>query len=42
MVAAGSVITEDVPADALAVARGRQAVKPGHAAAFRASRRKSG
>jgi bifunctional UDP-N-acetylglucosamine pyrophosphorylase/glucosamine-1-phosphate N-acetyltransferase len=42
MVAAGSVITEDVPADALAVARGRQAVKPGYAAAFRASRRKSG
>lgn len=42
MVAAGSVITEDVPADALAVARGRQAVKPGRAAAFRASRRKPG
>jgi len=40
MVAAGSVITEDVPADALAIARGRQVVKPGHAAAFRASRRK--
>ena len=29
LVAAGSVITEDVPADALAIARGRQAVKPG-------------
>jgi bifunctional UDP-N-acetylglucosamine pyrophosphorylase / glucosamine-1-phosphate N-acetyltransferase len=29
LVAAGSVITEDVPADALAVARGRQVVKPG-------------
>ena len=29
LVAAGSVITEDVPAGALAVARGRQAVKPG-------------
>jgi bifunctional UDP-N-acetylglucosamine pyrophosphorylase/glucosamine-1-phosphate N-acetyltransferase len=29
LVAAGSVITEDVPADALAVARGRQATKPG-------------
>ncbi len=42
IVAAGSVITEDVPDDALAVARGRQAVKPGRAAAFRASRRKSG
>ncbi len=40
MIAAGSVITEDVPADALAIARGRQVVKPGHAAAFRASRRK--
>jgi bifunctional UDP-N-acetylglucosamine pyrophosphorylase/glucosamine-1-phosphate N-acetyltransferase len=40
MIAAGSVITEDVPADALAIARGRQAVKPGYAASFRASRRK--
>jgi bifunctional UDP-N-acetylglucosamine pyrophosphorylase/glucosamine-1-phosphate N-acetyltransferase len=29
LVAAGSTITEDVPDDALAVARGRQAVKPG-------------
>jgi bifunctional UDP-N-acetylglucosamine pyrophosphorylase/glucosamine-1-phosphate N-acetyltransferase len=29
LVAAGSVITEDVPADALAIARGRQATKPG-------------
>ncbi|HEY4251221.1 MAG TPA: bifunctional UDP-N-acetylglucosamine diphosphorylase/glucosamine-1-phosphate N-acetyltransferase GlmU [Roseomonas sp.] len=29
LVAAGSVITEDVPADALAIARGRQANKPG-------------
>ncbi len=29
LVAAGSVITEDVPDDALAVARGRQATKPG-------------
>ncbi len=29
LVAAGSVITEDVPADAMAIARGRQAVKPG-------------
>jgi bifunctional UDP-N-acetylglucosamine pyrophosphorylase/glucosamine-1-phosphate N-acetyltransferase len=29
LVAAGSVITEDVPADAMAIARGRQVVKPG-------------
>jgi bifunctional UDP-N-acetylglucosamine pyrophosphorylase/glucosamine-1-phosphate N-acetyltransferase len=29
LVAAGSVITEDVPADALAIARGRQSVKEG-------------
>ncbi len=29
LVAAGSVITEDVPADAMAIARGRQAVKEG-------------
>jgi bifunctional UDP-N-acetylglucosamine pyrophosphorylase/glucosamine-1-phosphate N-acetyltransferase len=29
LVAAGSVITDDVPDDALAIARGRQAVKPG-------------
>ncbi len=29
LVAAGSVITEDVPADAMAIARGRQAIKPG-------------
>jgi bifunctional UDP-N-acetylglucosamine pyrophosphorylase/glucosamine-1-phosphate N-acetyltransferase len=36
--AAGSVITEDVPADALAIARGRQATKPGRAAAMRATR----
>ena len=34
-VAAGSVITENVPADALAVARGRQVNKPGWAAARR-------
>lgn len=33
--AAGSVITEDVAADALAIARGRQVEKPGHAAALR-------
>lgn len=31
-VAAGSVIVDDVPEDALAIARGRQAVKPGRAA----------
>jgi bifunctional UDP-N-acetylglucosamine pyrophosphorylase/glucosamine-1-phosphate N-acetyltransferase len=32
----GSVITEDVPADALALGRARQSEKPGWAAAFRA------
>jgi bifunctional UDP-N-acetylglucosamine pyrophosphorylase / glucosamine-1-phosphate N-acetyltransferase len=41
MTAAGSVVTEDVPPDALAIARGRQSVKPGFAAAFRANKRKS-
>jgi len=35
-VGAGSTVTEDVPGDALAVARGRQAVKPGWAQTFRA------
>jgi bifunctional UDP-N-acetylglucosamine pyrophosphorylase/glucosamine-1-phosphate N-acetyltransferase len=34
-VGSGSVITEDVPAEALAIARGRQAVKPGWAKARR-------
>jgi bifunctional UDP-N-acetylglucosamine pyrophosphorylase/glucosamine-1-phosphate N-acetyltransferase len=34
--AAGSVITEDVPADALAIARGRQVIKHGRAAEIRA------
>lgn len=34
-VGSGSVVTADVPADALAVARGRQAVKEGWASAFR-------
>jgi bifunctional UDP-N-acetylglucosamine pyrophosphorylase/glucosamine-1-phosphate N-acetyltransferase len=34
-VASGSVVTDDVPADALAVARGRQANKPGWATEFR-------
>ncbi len=36
LVAAGSTITGDVPADALALARGRQENKPGLAAKFRA------
>ena len=35
-IAAGSTITEDVPANALGIARGRQAVKPGWAAQRRA------
>ncbi len=39
IVAAGSVITEDVAADALAIARGRQVQKPGRAADMRASRK---
>lgn len=34
-VASGSVVTDDVPKDSLAVARGRQVVKEGWAAAFR-------
>ena len=41
----GSVITQDVPPDALALARGRQVEKPGWAADFRAaklSKRKTG
>ncbi|MDF2120184.1 bifunctional UDP-N-acetylglucosamine diphosphorylase/glucosamine-1-phosphate N-acetyltransferase GlmU [Roseiarcaceae bacterium H3SJ34-1] len=37
-VGSGSVITENVEPDALALARGRQATKPGWAAAFRAER----
>jgi bifunctional UDP-N-acetylglucosamine pyrophosphorylase/glucosamine-1-phosphate N-acetyltransferase len=36
--AAGSVITGDVEADALAIARGRQIQKPGWAASFRAGK----
>lgn len=36
-IAAGSVITEDVPDGALAVARGRQATKPDRATALRAN-----
>lgn len=35
LVGSGSVITTDVPADALALARGRQEVKPGRAAEIR-------
>jgi bifunctional UDP-N-acetylglucosamine pyrophosphorylase/glucosamine-1-phosphate N-acetyltransferase len=35
-VGSGSVITADVPADSLAIARERQEIKPGWAAAFRA------
>jgi bifunctional UDP-N-acetylglucosamine pyrophosphorylase/glucosamine-1-phosphate N-acetyltransferase len=38
-VAAGSVITEDVSAEAMAFGRARQSEKPGRAAAFRAARR---
>ena len=34
-VAAGSTVTEDVPADALALGRGRQANKPGYAKQLR-------
>ncbi len=37
--ATGSVITEDVAADALALARARQVEKPGWAAAFRAKKK---
>jgi bifunctional UDP-N-acetylglucosamine pyrophosphorylase/glucosamine-1-phosphate N-acetyltransferase len=37
VIAAGSVITEDVDADALALARGRQVQKPGRAIALRAA-----
>jgi bifunctional UDP-N-acetylglucosamine pyrophosphorylase / glucosamine-1-phosphate N-acetyltransferase len=37
--AAGSVITEDVPADAMALARGQQVIKPKRAAEWRARRR---
>jgi len=39
-IGAGSCITKDVPADALAVARGRQMTKEGWAAAKRAAREK--
>jgi bifunctional UDP-N-acetylglucosamine pyrophosphorylase / glucosamine-1-phosphate N-acetyltransferase len=39
-IAAGSVITRDVPSDALAIARGRQDLREGWAARFRAAKRK--
>lgn len=39
VVAAGSVITQDVAPDALALARGRQVQKPGRAAQMRAARK---
>ena len=39
LIASGSVITEDVPADALAFGRARQTNKPGAAAAFRETAR---
>ena len=42
IVTAGSVITEDVPPDAMAFGRARQENKPGRAAAFRVARRKPG
>ena len=35
LIASGSVITKDVPADALAFGRARQEMKPGHAAVIR-------
>jgi bifunctional UDP-N-acetylglucosamine pyrophosphorylase/glucosamine-1-phosphate N-acetyltransferase len=40
MIAAGSVITRDVPADALSLARGQQVDKPGRAADLRARLRR--
>ncbi len=40
-VVAGSTVTSDVPADAMAFGRARQANKPGRAAAFRAQREKT-
>jgi bifunctional UDP-N-acetylglucosamine pyrophosphorylase/glucosamine-1-phosphate N-acetyltransferase len=38
-IGAGSTVTDDVPADALAIGRGRQTVKPGWAIDFRAKNR---
>jgi bifunctional UDP-N-acetylglucosamine pyrophosphorylase/glucosamine-1-phosphate N-acetyltransferase len=40
IVAAGSVVTHDVPADALSIARGQQVDKPGRAAEIRARLRR--
>jgi bifunctional UDP-N-acetylglucosamine pyrophosphorylase/glucosamine-1-phosphate N-acetyltransferase len=40
IVAAGSVVTHDVPADALTIARGQQVDKPGRAAEIRARLRR--
>jgi bifunctional UDP-N-acetylglucosamine pyrophosphorylase/glucosamine-1-phosphate N-acetyltransferase len=40
IVAAGSVIVRDVPADALTIARGHQVDKPGRAAEVRARLRR--
>ena len=40
LVVAGSVITDDVPEDAMAFGRARQTTKPGRAAVFRTARRK--
>ncbi len=39
MVVAGSTVTEDVPADAMAFGRARQTNKPGRAAAFRSQKK---
>jgi len=41
-IGSGSVVTKDVEADALAVARGRQVAKPGWAKAFREKMKKKG
>ncbi|MGH7035359.1 MAG: DapH/DapD/GlmU-related protein, partial [Stellaceae bacterium] len=41
MVGAGSVITDDVPKDALALGRGRQVVMTARAAQFRAKHQKT-
>ena len=40
VIGAGSVVTEDVPADALALGRARQVVKPGWAKGMREKMRK--
>ena len=42
LVAAGSVVTEDVPDDAMAIARGRQANKPGRGVKPKAQKGKQG